>query len=314
MVTVAERNVKEINHAVKEHLAATVAEAEEEYRAHLDDLAEKIVLRGTRVVLLAGPSSSGKTTTANMLADRLRQGGHPATVISLDDFYYSKDDPRYPRTPEGTLDYETPYALRLDLIRQTIRRIQHGEPAPVPKFDFKIGRRWDNATVVDIPRGGCAVIEGLHALNPLMTEGIDPGSVARVFVSVSTNVNDGERRLLSGRKIRFIRRLTRDFLYRASGAERTLSLWQGVLEGEDRYLYPFKNTAEFRFDTFHLYELGVMRPFAERVLAEAPTLCDPYLDVIRNALAHFTAVPLDCVPETSLIREFVPGGVYENLY
>lgn len=311
----AERSVQEINRAVEEDLAATVAEAEAEYRAHLDDLADKIVLRGTRVVLLAGPSSSGKTTTANMLADCLRQGGHAATVISLDDFYYSKDDPRYPRTPEGTLDYETPHALRLDLIRQTIRRILRGEPAPVPKFDFKIGRRWDNAAVVDIPRGGCAIIEGLHALNPLMTEGIDTGAVARVFVSVSTNIRDGERRLLSGRKIRFIRRLTRDYLYRASGADRTLSLWQGVLAGEDRYLYPFKDTAEFRFDTFHLYELGVMRPFAERVLAaDTVTRDDLYLGAIREALTSFTVVPLGSVPETSLIREFVPGGIYESLY
>lgn len=310
----AERSVKEINRAVESDLRATVAEAEEEYRAHLDDLADKIVLRGTRVVLLAGPSSSGKTTTANMLADRLRRGGHPATVISLDDFYYSKDDPLYPRTPEGGLDYETPHALRLDLIRQTIRRILRGEAAPLPKFDFKIGRRWDNASVVDIPRGGCAIIEGLHALNPLMTEGIDTGAVARVFVSVSTNISDGEHRLLSGRKIRFIRRLTRDYLYRASGVERTLSLWQGVLAGENRYLYPFKDTAEFRFDTFHLYELGVMRPFAERVLAEDPTVRNPYLNVIREALTHFTMVPLAEVPETSLIREFVPGGIYESLY
>lgn len=310
----AERSVREINRAVEEHLSATIAEAEEEYRAHLDDLADKIVLRGTRVVLLAGPSSSGKTTTANMLADSLRQGGHPATVISLDDFYYSKDDPLYPRTAEGTLDYETPHALRLDLIRQTIRRILRGEPAPVPKFDFKVGRRWDNAAVVDIPRGGCAIIEGLHALNPLMTEGIEPGTVARVFVSVSTNVSDGERRLLSGRKIRFIRRLTRDYLYRASGVDRTLSLWQGVLAGEDRYLYPFKDTAEFRFDTFHFYELGVMRPFAEQVLQAGSDVRDPYLDVIREALTHFTEIPLDRVPETSLIREFVPGGIYENLY
>ena len=147
-----------------------------------------------------------------------------------------------------------------------------------------------------------------------MTEGIDTGAVARVFVSVSTNISDGRHRLLSGRKIRFIRRLTRDYLYRASGVERTLALWQGVLAGENRYLYPFKDTAEFRFDTFHLYELGVMRPFAERVLAEDPTVRNPYLDVIREALTHFTMVPLAEVPETSLIREFVPGGIYESLY
>lgn len=310
----AERSVKEIDRAVREELTLTVAEAEAEYAAHIEDLAEKIMLRGTRVALLAGPSSSGKTTTANMLADRLRRDGHPATVISLDDFYHSKDDPAYPRTADGVPDYEAPEALRLDLIRQTIRRILRFEPAPVPRFDFRIGRRWDNAAVVDIPRGGCAIIEGLHALNPLMTEGLETGALTRIFVSVSTNVSDGGERLLSGRKIRFVRRLTRDHLYRASGAERTLELWQGVLAGEDRYLYPYKGTAEFRFDTFHLYELGVMRPFAERVLDAAPDLRSPYLDTVRAALRRFTPIPLDAVPATSLIREFLPGGVYESLY
>lgn len=310
----AERRLKEINDAVTQDLTATIAEAEEQYRAHLDDLTEKIIHRGTRVVLLAGPSSSGKTTTSNLLADTLRRHGRASTVISLDDFYYSKDDPAYPRTPAGELDYETPHALRLDLIRQTICRILRGEPVPLPKFDFKVGMRYDNAMVAEIPRGGCAIIEGLHALNPLLTEGIESSAVARVFVSVSTNISDEGGRILSGRKIRFIRRLTRDYLYRASDAARTLALWQGVLAGENKYLYPYKNTAEFRFDTFHLYEVGVMRPFAEKVILSTPGLSDPYLDVVRNALARFLPVPLELVPETSLLREFVPGGIYESLY
>ena len=310
----AECTLKDINRAVESDLAATVKRAEEDYRAQIEDLAEKIMTRGTRVVLLAGPSSSGKTTTSNMLADCLRRHSHAATVISLDDFYCSKDDPNYPRTPDGEFDYETPYALRLDLVRQTIRRIVQGEPAPLPKYDFKVGVRYDNASVADIPRGGCAIIEGLHALNPLMTEGLANCPIVRVFVSVSTNIIDHGMRILSGRKIRFMRRLTRDYLYRASDAARTLSLWNGVLAGENKYLYPFKETAEFRFDTFHLYEIGVMRPFVEKVLAATPEMSDPYIDVVKKAMCRFTEVPLDAVPETSMIREFLPGGIYESLY
>ncbi len=295
-------------------LPTCIDSVEEGYRTQLNQLAAHVVASRSRVVLLAGPSSSGKTTTANLLADTLRASGHPATVISLDDFYRSRYDIDYPHTPTGELDYEAPEALRLDLVRQTITRVVRGEPAPIPRYDFKLGRRFDNAMVVDIPRGGCAIIEGLHALNPVLTEGMGRTAITRVFVSVSTNLEQDGRRILSGRKIRFIRRLTRDFLYRASGARRTLDFWDGVKRGEDKYLYPYKETADFKFDTFHRYELGVMKPWTEQVISDDPTLTDPLIDTVRAALAHFAEVPIDLVPEISLIREFVPGGIYEHLY
>ncbi len=293
---------------------ACIARVEEGYRAQLGELVAHIVASRSRVVLLAGPSSSGKTTTANLLADALRADGHAATVISLDDFYRSRYDRDYPRMPDGSCDYEAPEALRLDLVRQTIARVVRGEPAPLPRYDFKLGRRFDNAMVVDIPQGGCAIIEGLHALNPLLTEGMGRTAITRVFVSVSTNLEENGRRVLSGRKIRFIRRMTRDFLYRASDARRTLNFWDGVKRGEDKYLYPYKETADFKFDTFHRYELGVLKPWTEQVIADDPTLCDPLIDIVRAALARFDVLPIDLVPATSLIREFVPGGIYEHLY
>ncbi len=295
-------------------LEGCIENVEAGYRAQLATLADHIVTSRSRVVLLAGPSSSGKTTTANLLADTLRASGHPATVISLDDFYRSRYDVDYPRNADGSFDYEAPEALRLDLVRQTITRVVRGEPAPIPRYDFKLGRRFDNAMVVDIPRGGCAIIEGLHALNPLLTEGMGKTAITRVFVSVSTNIEHEGKRIVSGRKIRFIRRMTRDFLYRASDVRRTLSFWDGVKRGEDKYLYPYKETADFKFDTFHRYELGVMKPWTEQVIADDPTVSDPLVDTVRAALAHFDTVPIDLVPETSLIREFVPGGVYEHLY
>ncbi len=298
-----------------ESLEKSIAHVEAGYRLQLEELAQHIISSRSRVVLLAGPSSSGKTTTANLLADTLRADGHAATVISLDDFYRSRYDADYPRTPDGKPDYEAPESLRLDLVRGTIARVVRGEPAPVPRYDFKLGRRFDNAMVVDIPQGGCAIIEGLHALNPVLTEGMARTAITRVFVSVSTNLVDGDgKHILSGRKIRFIRRLTRDFLYRASDARRTLDFWGGVKRGEDKYLYPYKETADFKFDTFHRYELGVMKPWTEQVLADSPELTDPLLDTVRGALAYFDEVPIDMVPETSLIREFVPGGIYEHLY
>ncbi len=310
-----EMKLSELKTELEAGVAACIREVEEDYRSRLETLATAVIRGRTRVVLLAGPSSSGKTTTANLLADTLRRLGHAATVISLDDFYRSKTDDGYPRNPDGSFDYEAPEALRLDLVRQTIARIVRGEPVPLPRYDFKLGRRFDNATVVNIPQGGCAIIEGLHALNPKLTDGLGKTSLTKVFVSVSTNLVDDEgRRVISGRKIRFIRRMTRDFLYRASSARRTLDFWDGVKRGEDKYLYPYKETADFKFDTFHRYEIGVMKPWTEQVMNDDPTCLDPMLDTIRRALTHFDIIDLDEVPETSLIREFVPGGIYEHLY
>jgi len=309
----AERTVQEINAAVREDARGFIAHAEREYYDQIGDLARQIAESHTRVILLAGPSSSGKTTTANMLADRLRENGHPSKVISLDDFYYSKDNPAYPRNAAGELDYESPYALQIDRIRDTIRHIIAGQEFTLPRFDFRVGMSFDDEVSVHIPENGCAIIEGLHALNPILIEGIEREKVVKVFVSVSTNIMYNGRRILTGRKIRFCRRLSRDFLYRASDAHRTISLWDGVRDGENTYLYPFKQEADFRFDTFHPYELGVLKPFAYNVLEKGGDV-GPYAEVVRRALHLFDEIPLDMVPVTSMIREFLPGGIYEDLY
>ncbi len=292
-----------------------IAAVENEYSSCLEQLAGEVVGRGIRVVLLAGPSASGKTTTANLLADVLKRMGHAATVISLDDFYRPLKDPDYPRNPDGSLDFESPDSIRIDLVRQTISRILHGEPAPLPRYEFKRGLQYDNATVVNVPEGGCAIIEGLHALNPELTRGVTCGALMRVFVNVSTNLlDDAGTCAVPGDTLRFIRRLTRDFLYRSSGARRTLELWGLVKAGEEKNLYPHRETADVCIDTFHRYEVGVLKPWTERVIEEDPMCVDPQLDIVKSVLAKFDAVPLDDVPVSSLIREFVPGGMYEHLY
>lgn len=310
----AEMEIAEINREVARDTEGLIRRTEAGFREKRADLARHITEKKTRVVLLAGPSSSGKTTTANLLADTLRAGGHSATVISLDDFYYSKGDPHYPKNERGEPDFEAPESLRIDLIRKTIAAIESSERVYLPRFDFRAGKSYDRATELVVPDGGCVIIEGLHALNPCMTEGVNTDSVTRVFVSVSTNITDGGVRLLSGKKVRFIRRLTRDFLYRASSAARTYELWSGVLAGEKKYLYPYRDTADFYFDTFHPFEIGVMRPFAEQVLDDAPEFREEYVEVVRRAVGRFETIPLSLLPEDSLIREFVPGGIYEKLY
>ena len=295
-------------------LADTVRREEENYRAQLVRTAEAILKKGARVVLLAGPSASGKTTTANLLSDLLTSMGKESDVVSLDNFYRDGNDPDYPRTPSGEQDFECVESLRIPLIRESIGHILRGEDFSIPRFDFGTHTYEDGAIPVGAGEGSVTVIEGLHALNPILTEGLPEDKLFGIFISVSTNLNLGDRRLLSGRKCRFIRRLTRDHLYRHSDASRTLSLWSGVVDGEEKYLYPFRDRADCSLNTFHLFELSVMRPYTLRVLSEGAAARDPYALRIRAALSLVPVMSLSDVPETSLIREFVPGGIYETLY
>jgi uridine kinase len=309
----ADRNICELIEAMRKDPAGFIRACEASYQEKIASAVKYIEENRKKVVLLAGPSGSGKTTTANLLADGLRAKGYFATVISLDNFYYSKEDNRYPLTESGEQDYESPYALWIDGIRATIEDILDGGLISLPRFDFKEGRRIDNAEVIDVPENGVVIIEGLHALNPIMTEGLVTDAVMRVFVSVSTNlIKDGER-VLSGRKMRFIRRTSRDYLYRNADAARTLSLWQRVVDGEGKYLYPFRDLADIAFDTFHGFEVAVLKPYASKILEEGEDLGE-YVEEIKAGLSLFDVIPSDLVPATSIIREFMSGGIYEHLY
>ncbi len=296
-----------------ENLASCVAAAEDAYHQKIESVVRDLLSGGQRVIMLAGPSSSGKTTTANILADRLSTAGHSAAVVSLDNFYRQPDDPGYPRNPDGSLDFETVDALEIGAIHDCIAAVLRGGEYLLPRFDFKRGCRAEERIPLSVPEDGFVIVEGLHALNPVLTDGLS--GLYRLFISVSTNVVDGEgNRLLSGRKIRFLRRMSRDFLYRNATAARTYELWQSVLPGEDKYLYPYRDRADRQLDTFHLYEGGVLRGYAEKLLFAPDAPQNPYVEEIRRGLTAFPVIDSAHVPNTSLLREFIPGGVYESLY
>ena len=310
----AEITVKELNAFASGDVAARILEEEEAYAKRIESIAEGIVLGDkVRLVLLAGPSGSGKTTTANLIADALRLKGEESLVLSLDDFYRDVKDPQYPKAKSGGLDYECPEALCLDELTRTLLDICEGRAFTVPKYDFKVGGR---VGIKEYPSyaHGCVIIEGLHALNPCISSLLPKEKVLKLFVSVSTNVNQSGERILSGRKVRFIRRLVRDSIYRGADAERTLSMWWGVLAAEDKYLYPYKQEADLAFNTFHTFELGVMKPYAEELIGEELTRRDPIARTALSALSRIDTIKESLVPETSLIREFIPGGIYEDLY
>ena len=310
-----EIQLKEINEAVRCSPERCISEADFEYMRSVFSVADSLEASDANIVLLAGPSGSGKTTTANILRDHLAEKGHETVIVSLDDFYRNKDDPSYPRDEAGELDYESVHALHTDKLRDSIARLLAGDDVVIPKYVFKKGASHYDNEPIRLKKGGFVIMEGLHALNPIIVDGIDKSRIMKMFISVSTNINDGNECILSGRKFRFIRRMTRDSIYRGSTADSTLNRWQSVIEGENEYLYPFKDTADFRINTFHKYELGVMKPFAEKAINDAgETMTGEYIGIVKNALDRIEPLPISILPETSLIREFVPGGKYDALY
>lgn len=292
--------------------AATVLADEAYYAEQVATVARRIVKDEIRVLLLAGPSGAGKTTTANLIADAVRARGFESLVVSLDNFYRDHRDPDYPRLANGERDMESAHALRLDEVRDCLSRILLGQGFSIPKYDFKVGRataRTEHGAIAH----GCVIVEGLHALNPAVAEHLPEGGVLRLFVSLSTNITEDGERLISGRKLRFLRRLVRDSIFRGATVADTLAVWQSVLDGEDKYLYPYKKNADVFFNTFHTFEPGVLKDMAaDRI--EASGIDDPYLLTVKRALLRIAPLSPALVPRTSLIREFIGGGIYEDRY
>ena len=310
----AEINIEYINDLVKNNPKDFVLQCENKYREFVDGIAEKICEdKRVRILLLSGPSGSGKTTTANLICDSIKSKGEDCIVVSLDDFYRSFDDPAYPKLPDGSRDLEAVEALDLPLLRVTLAAIAEGKAFSLPRYDFKVSSRCDMRTHEPMSCG-CVIIEGLHAISPLVFSAIPAESALKLFISVSTNVNFAGERILSGRKIRFIRRMVRDSLYRNAPADMTLSMWKNVLDGEDKYLYPNRKYADICFDTFHPYELSVTRCFVEKLISESFADSDAYARTVLLAARRAEPMDLSLVPDSSLIREFVPGGKYEELY
>lgn len=310
----AEINLQFINSGAKCDPVSLVRGAEMKYRSFIGDVADRVAQNGKiKIILLAGPSGSGKTTTANILRDRIKAKGLSCSVISLDDFYRDSLDPAYPRTEDGERDFEAVEALNLPDLEKTLIAISEGREYILPKYDFKLGRRVSEKKCGKIQHG-CVIIEGLHALNPKIFEHLDASALLRIFISVSTNVNKDGARLISGRKIRFMRRMIRDSLYRGSDAEKTLTLWENVLLGEDKNLYPYRDNADIKFDTFHAFELGVMRPYVRSLISEELAESSEYAKTVLLAVSEAVGIDESLVPEDSLIREFIEGGKYEEFY
>lgn len=258
------------------------------------------------IVLLAGPSSSGKTTTAGKLARKIEASGRKAYIVSLDDFYLNRDD--IPLNEDNMKDYENVTALDLELIRRCFSELIEKRKSELPVFDFMTGCRSEQTKLIELERDDVIIVEGLHALNPAITLGLDESHLYKIYISVSSRVTDEDGRiLLNKRNLRLIRRMTRDYKHRNSPVENTFYMWQGVLRGEDRFLFPFESYADVKINSFHAYESCMFKEEALGLLKQVPCESEYYekAQELISALNRFVTINESHLPENSLLNEFL---------
>lgn len=298
--------VGEINDAAKRPQELIAAE-EAQYLKGIYSVSEKIADDDrVKIVALSGPSASGKTTTAHILRSRLEELGEITEVVSLDDFYLPGE--KLPILPDGTADIESINALNIPLIKKCFTEIIENGKTVLPRFDFASKKSILTDKSIDISDRGIIIVEGLHALNPLITDLVPRESIFKAYISANCSIGDnfGEQ-LLSSRQIRLVRRILRDRIFRGTDAEHTLSLWNGVVAGERKYLYNFKNTADVHIKTLHIYEPCVYRNKFLELKGEVSSnsVCYEYFMRTASAIEKFSEIDSALVPKNSLIREFI---------
>ena len=258
-----------------------------------------------KIIMLAGPSSSGKTTTAKLLSEAINRLGGNSYTVSLDDFYLPRSVP-YPLDENGEPDFECVEALDLDLLHLSLSRLADGERTDLPVFDFKNGERINNARTVELRENDVIIVEGLHALNPAVTDTLDESKLYRIYISVSSRIyDDNGEVLLSKRDLRLVRRSVRDFLFRSMPVERTLEIWSSVMRGEDKYLFPFENLADIKINSFHPCEPCVFsRKAVELLRTVGEGEFKEKADSLIKKLGLFENIECSVLPADSLLREF----------
>ena len=258
---------------------------------------------GARLVMLTGPSSVGKTTSANRLAEAIRQHGKPCVVVSLDDFFVGEG--KYPKRADGSDDYECPEALDLPALHTFLAALLRDGAATSPVFDFLTQRPAKQTRRIDC-RGGVAVIEGLHALNPLLAEGLPQDTVFNIYASLREEYcgPDG-RRSVETRELRLARRITRDSLFRGHSPDFTLALWDHVCASERQYVQAFKDRADLILDTSFSYEPCLWGAALAAIADQTAPTHRQRFDALQREFAPFTPLPASLVPAGSMLREFL---------
>ena len=306
------RTVGDFNQAIEAGHATdiiNISEALQEKK--IAKIAEDIANRqGVKLVLLAGPSSSGKTTSCKRLSIQLAVNGLKPLQISLDDYFVDRD--RTPKDDNGEYDFESIYALNLDLLNEQFNALFRGEEVELPKYDFPSGKSVKSGKMLKMDPNNVLVVEGIHALNPELTAHIPQEQIYRVYASALTTILLDNHNYIPTTDNRLLRRIIRDYKYRGVSAQETIHRWPSVRAGENKWIFPYQENADAMFNTAMLYELAVIKMQAEPLLQQVPENCEEHAEAYRllKFLKYFKGIPYNNLPPTSLLREFLGGSSF----
>ena len=306
------RTVGDFNQAIEAGHATdiiNISEALQEKK--LAKIAEDIAQRkGVKLVLLAGPSSSGKTTSCKRLSIQLAVNGLKPLQISLDDYFVDRD--KTPKDENGEYDFESIYALNLDLLNDQFNALFRGEEVDLPKYDFPSGKSINSGKKLKLEPNNVLVVEGIHALNPELTAHIPEEQIYRVYASALTTILLDNHNYIPTTDNRLLRRIIRDYKYRGVSAQETIHRWPSVRAGENKWIFPFQENADAMLNTAMLYELSVLKMQAEPLLQQVLENCEEYAEAYRllKFLKYFKGIPYNNLPPTSLLREFLGGSSF----
>lgn len=306
-------NVYKLNNAIKDNKTSEIIMlAEALHEKKIANIADQIAQnRNVKMILIAGPSSSGKTTFAQRLGIQLKLNGIKPVTISVDNYFVERKDT--PKDENGDYDFECIEAIDLKLFNDHLTKLLNGETVDMPEFDFHVGTKRYNGKKLKLEKDEVLVIEGIHCLNDRLTSEIDKNQKYKIYISALTVLNMDRYNRIATTDTRLIRRLVRDYQFRGYSALHTLHTWESVNRGETKNIFPFQEEADSIFNTSLIYELGALKPIAEPLLEKIPIEEPEYAEARRllDILRYFEPIPSQYVPSNSLLKEFLGGGSFQ---
>ena len=307
-------NVYKLNNAVKENRIKDIIMIDEAlHEKKIANIADKIAKKdGIKIILIAGPSSSGKTTFAQRLDIQLLLNGLKPVTLSVDNYFVERSET--PRLEDGSYDFECIEAIDLELLNDHLTRLLNGEEVEIPEFDFKVGTKRYNGQKMKLAADEVLVMEGIHCLNDKLTSRIPKEQKYKIYISALTVLNMDIYNRISTTDTRFIRRMVRDYQFRGYSAKDTIDVWPKVNNGEVKNIFPFQESADSIFNTSLIYELGAFKNIAMKLLNEITPKDEQYAEAkrIMDMLKFFEPIPAELIPTNSLIKEFLGGGDFRQ--
>jgi uridine kinase len=307
------RTVGDLNRAIREgHTNELIQISEALQEKKIAQIADEIAHRpGIRMVLIAGPSSSGKTTTCKRISVQLAVNGLKPIGISLDDYFLDRD--QTPLDENGDYDFEHLHALNIPLLNQQLNALFRGEEVELPRYNFQQGKSEWSGRHLQLKGNEILVVEGIHALNPELTAEIPDSQKFRIYASALTTILLDNHNYIPTTDNRLLRRIIRDYKYRGVSAQETIRRWPSVRKGENRWIFPYQENADAMFNSAMLFELAVIKQQAEPLLEQVPENCVEHAEAyrLRKFLKYIKPIPEAQIPPTSLLREFLGGSSFE---